>query len=256
MIKTGLTSITFRKLSPNEIVGLAKEANLSGIEWGGDIHVPHGDVNTAKKVRKITQDAGLEIPSYGSYYRTGVKSGNNPCFADVLKSAVGLSAKEIRVWAGNKGLNQADTEDWKEVIEDSRKVADMAGKEGIRVAFEYHRNTFTESAEAADRLIREIAHKNIYSYWQPPCGIEEDDVISGLKRISPVLTNVHVFNWPQENLRRPIKEGRERWLRYLEIISQLGGQRYALLEFVMDDDTNQFMDDAAVLNEIVRAVNI
>ena len=35
MWKTGLTSVTFRKLSCEEIIQLASRARLDGIEWGG-----------------------------------------------------------------------------------------------------------------------------------------------------------------------------------------------------------------------------
>ena len=42
MIYPGLVSVTFRKLSPEEIVQLVVSSGLKGIEWGGDIHLPHG----------------------------------------------------------------------------------------------------------------------------------------------------------------------------------------------------------------------
>ena len=71
MIYSGLVSVTFRALSPAEIVELVARAGLEGIEWGGDVHAPHGDVARARDVYRRTVDAGLAIPSYGSYYRPG-----------------------------------------------------------------------------------------------------------------------------------------------------------------------------------------
>jgi 3-dehydroshikimate dehydratase len=44
MIHPGLVSVTFRKLTPVEVAGLVKKGGLKSIEWGGDIHVPHGDL--------------------------------------------------------------------------------------------------------------------------------------------------------------------------------------------------------------------
>ena len=41
---TGLVSVTFRDKTPAEIVSEVKKAGLDAIEWGGDVHVPHGDV--------------------------------------------------------------------------------------------------------------------------------------------------------------------------------------------------------------------
>ena len=49
MIRGGLVSITFRKLSPRAIIDLVTRANLIGIEWGGDVHVP-----TAKSASPAT----------------------------------------------------------------------------------------------------------------------------------------------------------------------------------------------------------
>lgn len=57
MLLPGLVSITFRKLSPGEIVELVATAGLVGIEWGGDVHVPHGDFARAAEVRKLTEGA-------------------------------------------------------------------------------------------------------------------------------------------------------------------------------------------------------
>ena len=45
-IKTGMTSVTFRKKSAEDVIAIVKEAGLDGIEWGGDIHVPAGDLGT------------------------------------------------------------------------------------------------------------------------------------------------------------------------------------------------------------------
>ncbi|MCU0793379.1 MAG: sugar phosphate isomerase/epimerase [Opitutaceae bacterium] len=103
MIHPGLVSITFRKLSPVEIVGLVRKAGLRGIEWGGDVHAPHGDIGRAREVRALTEDAGLKVAAYGSYYRAGWSEANGLSFKHVLDSAVELGAPTIRVWPGNKG---------------------------------------------------------------------------------------------------------------------------------------------------------
>ena len=58
----GLVSISFRSLSPEEIIRIAKAAGLSAIEWGGDVHVPFGEIETARRVGEITRAAGLSIP--------------------------------------------------------------------------------------------------------------------------------------------------------------------------------------------------
>ena len=144
MITPGLLSVTFRKLTPLEIVGLVRTAGLQVIEWGGDIHVPPGDAATAREVRRITEDAGLAVAAYGSYYRLCV--GDGPDFSAVLESAVALGAPEIRVWAGNKGTFESDEAHFQTVVAESLRLADFAQKAGIVIAFEFHGGTINDMA--------------------------------------------------------------------------------------------------------------
>ena len=66
----GLVSVTFRCLSPAEICALCERAGLKAVEWGGDVHVPPEGKNAAE-VRRMSADYGLDICSYGSYFRVG-----------------------------------------------------------------------------------------------------------------------------------------------------------------------------------------
>ena len=69
MIKTGMVSVTFRQFDVDEVIRRTKEAGLMAIEWGGDVHVPHGDLDKARYTADKMRENGLEIASYGSYYR-------------------------------------------------------------------------------------------------------------------------------------------------------------------------------------------
>src|SRR5690554_991382 len=98
-IKPGLVSITFRQKQPQEIIRLCEVSQLQGIEWGGDVHVPQGNLAKARQVRRWCDDAGLQIVAYGSYYRTSYSEAEMP-FAQVLETAKELGAPLIRAWAG------------------------------------------------------------------------------------------------------------------------------------------------------------
>src|SRR6185312_13188931 len=100
MISPGLVSITFRALTPAEVIALARQAGLRGIEWGGDIHVPHGNGARAREVKEMTAEAGLTVAAYGSYYRAGQADSSGLTFDAVLETALELGAPLIRVWAG------------------------------------------------------------------------------------------------------------------------------------------------------------
>src|SRR4051794_38844460 len=66
-----LVSVAFRHLSPKDVVALVRQAELNSIEWGGDVHVPPGELGVADEVARLMHDAGLIVASYGSYYRVG-----------------------------------------------------------------------------------------------------------------------------------------------------------------------------------------
>ncbi len=71
LLRPGLTSITHRQLSPLEVVALASEANLEAIEWGADVHLLPGSPAAARDLAARCRDAGIDCPSYGSYFRVG-----------------------------------------------------------------------------------------------------------------------------------------------------------------------------------------
>lgn len=251
MIRTGLLSITFRQLTPEEIIDLAVQAGVEGLEWGGDIHVPHGDLDRAKEVGLMTAKAGLKVAAYGSYYRVGVESPVP--FSEIVHTAVQLGAPTIRVWAGNKGSDASD-EQWREtVVKESRTIADLAERAGLTVSFEYHGNTLTDTNESALKLLQEVNHPNIRTLWQPPVDQDFHARLQGLEQVSPWLTNVHVFHWLIKE-RRPLAEGAQDWNRYLSYVNSLPGDRYAMLEFVKDDSPAQFLADAEALKGIIEGL--
>lgn len=248
LIKPGLVSITFRQLSPTQIIDLVGQAQLAGIEWGGDVHVPHGDLSTAKAVGQQTRDAGLAVAAYGSYYRVG-HTETGP-FEAVLAAAVALEAPTIRVWAGRQGTAAADEAYWQAIIDDSRYIAELAAAEGITIAYEFHANTLTDTNESTRTLLERVAHPNVRSYWQPPRYSALADNLAGIAIVEPWLDNVHLFQWHQESgERQPLAAGTAAWQQYLQKIREIDGERFALMEFVVDDEPARFLEDAATLRQ-------
>ncbi len=255
MLDSGLVSITFRDLNYQQIIDLVQKAGLKGIEWGGDIHVPHGDLQKAEKVSKATINAGLEIAAYGSYYRVGCEKGNIDCsFERVLKTADILQAPLIRVWAGDKGSKEANKEWWDKVIVKSREIASKAAKQNIKIAFEYHDGTLTDTDVSALKLLKEIDHPNIYTYWQPPHHLDVTERKTSLKKIISWLQNIHVFYWESRE-RHPLKKGYQDWKEYFQLLDNNSDkQHYLLMEFVENDDPQQFLEDAKILKKLIKEV--
>lgn len=254
MLFTGLTSITFRKHSIDEIITLAATAGLDGIEWGSDVHVPQGDIELATEVRKKTEAAGLKVCSYGSYYRCTDESGE---IADFLDSAQALGAPVIRVWAGNKASADATQADRDAVAERLRRMVIAAKELDITIALEYHGGTLTDTQESAHRLLKEVGEPALKLYWQPRTGGTFEGDIPELKAALPVMAHVHCFHWGPEGWhdRMALSEGVQAWSEYLKLIQQAEGDRYIIFEFMKDDAPEQLLEDSKVLKQLIATAN-
>jgi sugar phosphate isomerase/epimerase len=249
MLKSGLVSVTFRQLRAEDIINLCVVNRLESVEWGGDVHVPHGDVAKAALVSKLTLDAGLEVAAYGSYYRVG--HPERLSFESVLDTAQVLGAPTIRVWAGDRSPNPADEKYFNVVVEDACRIAELATQAGVDIAFEYHRLTLTENVESATKLLRFIGHSNFRTCWQPPCGHTLEACLGDISKISSHLSNIHVFYWDEHGVKYPLEDGRLFWVQCLKLVAKTNRKHFALLEFVRDDNPENLPSDALALHEII-----
>lgn len=249
MFTTGMTSVTFRHLPVSAIARLAEQGGLQGIEWGGDVHLPPGDLEAARQARALTLDRGLRVLSYGSYYRLG-EGGD---FSAVLQTARTLGAPVIRIWAGNIGSDRATDGTYAAAAEETARVCRMAGEYGIQVAYEYHPGTLTDTADSALRLLRACGDCGIKTYWQPRM-IPVEENLGELLRLDAYLLYVHVFHWTGTTgkaQRRLLEEGKAEWLLYLQAVRSVCPSAALLLEFTKDDQPENFIRDAAALRRFV-----
>lgn len=218
-------------------------------------------------VRRMCEDAGITVAAYGSYYRVGHpesalgepdESSHSVPFESLVETAVELGAPQIRVWAGKKGTEQKDEAYVEQVVQDSVRIAKLAASANIRIAFEYHGNTLTDTDDAARHLLETVNlemgatanQPSVYSYWQPRrCGTVEDD-LAGISAVALWLTDIHVFSWhPTTAAKLPLAERAADWAVYLDRLQQISGNRFALLEFVADDSPTHFRRDAETLRQ-------
>jgi len=250
MLKSGLVSISFRNLTTDEIIKMVRVAGLDSIEWGGDIHVPHGDVLIASKVRQECDLAGINCPSYGSYYKVGEYKNPKSEFKKVLESAIYLNSEKIRVWAGTKATTEADIDYWEIIIKELRLICSMAANEGKDIALEYHAKTLTDNYHDTMKLLAKTDIDNLTTYWQPPVGLTHEENLRDIRILKNHISNIHTFTWHGRE-RMSLFEGNDNWKEYFELINTWQ-TRYCMLEFIKDDSIEGFYGDATVLKELLR----
>jgi len=244
----GLVSVSFRKMSAKEIIALVAKAQLAGIEWGGDIHVPHGEIGTAREVGQRTREAGLTAAAYGSYYRVGTPGPDG--FKQIVDTAIALGTKVIRVWPGGVGSAEASDDLRRVIADDARRCANLASDAGLTLACEWHGGTLTDTAESGQALLDAINHPAFKTYWQPRTKLPFATSLADMDAALPRLAGVHAFHWDESGDRRPLVEGATQWRAYLDKLATAPGGtagQYILLEFIRNEDPQQFLLDAATL---------
>ncbi len=248
-MKTGLTSVSFRKLSVDEVIELAKKAGVDGIEWGSDVHVPPQDLDYVKEVAEKTKKAGLEVISYGSYYYLG--SGED--FAPYIEAAGSLGTDTIRIWGGKKEKWELSVVEYDALVEEMRKIGLAAALADITVCLEYHGHSITATAEDAAEFVKDVDLPSVKLYWQAIIGRSEEDNLKDIDVVAPYLSNVHVFNYvggKQELL--SFGDGPKNWAAYIDRISKIPGERAFMTEFSKGGLPESFINDAYLLNKLVK----
>ena len=238
----GLVSITFRALKKEEIVKLCEKNGLRAIEWGGDIHVPAGDLSAARNAAALCKDSGIKTAAYGSYYKLDEPE---ELFTKNLDTAAELGAPVIRIWAGSKPTEMLEAGERERLIERFERLRLLSGKAGITLAPEFHMNSLTDSIPSLEKLLAELPELKLY--WQPRWEWSEDDRLKSLGMIGDRLVNIHVFTWRIENrkeIRLPLADGEQMWKKALTMAKQ---DVCAMLEFVPDNNPEFLPRDAAVL---------
>ena len=249
MIIPGLVSVTFRQLAIEEVAAAAAAAGLRAIEWGADIHVVPGDDDAVERVRAAGAGHGLSVAAYGSYWWAGDDETDD--LGPVLRTAVGLGAPTVRVWAGRTASADASPEHRRRVSAALVAAAAAAAAEGLTLSLEFHGDTLTDTAESTIALLADVDHPALRTYWQPPVGLADDAALAGLDAVANALTSVHVFSWWPGHERRPLSDRNELWRAALLRVARLPGEHHALLEFLPGDDPGALANEAATLLALV-----
>jgi sugar phosphate isomerase/epimerase len=256
----GLCSVTFRAHPFGEVLALAHEARVEGIEWGADAHAPPGDLARARTIATMSRELGIAVASYGSYLEAG--AADRDAFPRVLETALALGAQNIRVWAGRRGVPSAsvDAAERARCADHLRAYADAAAADNLTVSLEFHRETLTDTADSTLELLERAGRPNLFSYWQPRPGIDDESAVAELDALRERLSHLHVFHWNERGQRFALATSAPFWT---PLLGRVAGwvtprfrHRWAMLEFVRNDDPAAFAGDARTLRAWIDALTL
>ena len=187
-MQIGFTSTSFRQIkSIEQIVKIAVSSGAECIEWGGDIHIK--DIASAKYAKKLCDEAGINICSYGSYYRVGSK--NRDEWKNIWQIAHTLGAGSVRVWLGNKDSEITDEKEYVSLLEDTKEICSVAEEYGLIVCPECHDNTFNNNTDAFLKIHKDAGCDNFRTYFQSRYKRKEYD-LDRIERTMPYIQTVHI----------------------------------------------------------------
>lgn len=243
----GLCSVSFRENTPEKILQAMKEAGLSHIEWGSDVHCPP---EKAMQIAVLQKQYGIKCCSYGTYFRLGVTP---ICELEkYVKAAKTLGADALRLWCGDKNSEDYSTEQKDILFGECRAAAKIAEAEGMTLCMECHNQTYTNTKESATELMKAVNSGHFRMYWQPNQFRSEAENIEYAKLISDITVNIHVFNWKGTE-KYPLKDAKDIWKKYLNCFDN---SKNLLLEFMPDDKIESLKSEAEALKEIANEKNL
>ncbi len=185
--KLGLCSVTFRKKSAAQVVLIAKKAGIEYIEWGGDVHIKNTE--EARIVKSICDNEGIKISSYGSYFNSA--ENDEAQWTEICEIASIMGASSVRIWLGKKDSEETGDVEYNTLLENTKKMCDIAKKYSLLVCPECHDNTFNNNTDAFLRIQRDLQADNFRTYFQSRyCRMEYD--LDRIDRTFDFIENVHV----------------------------------------------------------------
>ena len=240
--KLGLCSVTFRKKTAEDVVALSKKAGISFIEWGGDIHVK--TLDDAKKVKALCDETDIKISSYGSYFNSAIFDESK--WHDTCKIAKEMDAHSIRIWLGKKNSQVTSDKEYNLLLENTKKMCDIATEYGLMVCPECHDNTFNNNTNAILRFIKELQRDNFKTYFQSRYFRMEYD-LDRIDRTYPYIKDVHISyrDLKREQLFR--KKDKNYLDTLLKKLKEKGFDGIVMIEFVSGNNEKNFFQDTEML---------
>ena len=243
--RLGLVSISFRQHTPREIAKAARDAGLTAIEWGSDVHAPPRDAEALDAIVNLQKEYSLSCASYGTYFRLG-ETPLDELF-DYIAAAKHIGTHVLRLWCGTKSGAEYTTAEKENLFLQCKKAAEIAAKENVILCMECHKSTYTQSLPHVIELIKVVNSSHFRMYWQPFQWQEIEQNIAYAKAIAPYTHHVHVFHWKGKQ-RLSLEDGIDEWRNYLGLLPP---PRTLLLEFMPDDRLQTLPHEVHILKKLI-----
>ena len=236
--KLGLCSVTFRKKTVQEIVDIAKKAGVEYIEWGGDIHIK--TLEDAKKAKALCKENNIKISSYGSYFNCAEYDESK--WTEICQITKEMRANSVRIWLGKKDSEKTSEQEYNIILENTKKMCEIAEEFSLLVCPECHDNTFNNNTDAFLKIRRDISKDNFKTYFQSRYFRMEYD-LDRIDRTFDFIENVHI------SYRDLVKEQflRKKDKNYIDtLLKKLREKNFkgiVMVEFVINDSEKSFYAD-------------
>ncbi len=208
-MKFAVFSVSIPEYAPEVAVTKLKEIGYDGIEWRVIDQDPEAKVKSfwsqnkatlpfstfeqdAPTWRKLTEEAGLEMPGVGTYVLCDDLEG----VEQAMRGTRALGATQLRVRVPNYDGLEPFRPKWDAARDQYRDVVDLARKHGVKVLLELHHRSIVPSASAARLFLGDLYPEHVGVIHDAGNMVHEgfESYRLGFEMLGPYLAHVHIKN--------------------------------------------------------------
>jgi sugar phosphate isomerase/epimerase len=266
-IELSCTDFTFHALAHEQALALIAELDLDYCDllfFPGCRHINVDEVrsapaSTANKIRERVAASGLQVADvlclFGGYRDLSpndpdlaVRAESRDAFERLLEFCTGVEAHGVTVIPGMEWPDETRESALSRAGEEMAWRAERAAAAGLRLSFEPHVESITETVDSALRLCELAPGLTValdYSHLVYH-GIEQAEI----ERLHPVTGHVHGRQGGPGALQLPLRLGVIDFQRVVNALIECGYNGFLCLEYCCDQYNN--MDRVDTLTETIR----
>ncbi|MFM2092648.1 MAG: hypothetical protein RLZZ127_3137 [Planctomycetota bacterium] len=228
---------------------------LPGLGFTGvEIWEPHLAALPADRLpalRRQLADLGLAVPMVSGYY--DFTGDAERCAASerhaeaVLERTAAVGGSAIRIFTGKQRSSTCAPEARERAVAALRRLAERGAGLGIRLAAEVHDWNLTDTVEACEALVRDVARPSFGLIFHP--SMFSPDPVPALHRLWPWIFHIHATNPPGG-----IADGPIDWHRLVGVLAARGYAGWLSVEWFTEDPDRATAREAAALGAATGAL--